>query len=367
MKQLTMFKFASPKTLLFSIFLLPFLIFGNYSYAVQEYSEEETSIEREEKDPNQPLESQIEIIEHELNEPIRGFLGEDAKIRIGGDIIYGTGNGANRVYAPQVSLGLQGRITENNFFLVDWNIANMWRGNFEQSMMDITLRNESIKNNKIYIGRMRPQVGIDGTVSSYHIPMIERAQISRTFAGVRDYGIKINGDYKYAKYSFGLFNGFRNELRHNPGSPDFSGMIVLIPMNSEKFGEFSIGGGYSTGKRYYSYNVLSSYAKYSYKKLDIEAEYMHADGYNGEVNSPDKAQGFYIMPTYHLNDNIEILARYDVFDPNVNIGDNNSKEYTIGVNYYLANRRIRLATNYVYADTPNGNSNRIMFMTQFRP
>ena len=78
-----MFKFASPKTLLFSIFLLPFLIFGNYSYAVQEYSEEETSIEREEKDPNQPLESQIEIIEHELNEPIRGFLGEDAKIRIG--------------------------------------------------------------------------------------------------------------------------------------------------------------------------------------------------------------------------------------------------------------------------------------------
>ena len=63
----------------------------------------------------------------------------------------------------------------------------------------------------------------------------------------------------------------------------------------------------------------------------------------------------------------KVLARYDVFDPNVNIGDNNSKEYSIGINYYLANRRIRLATNYVYADTPNGNSNRIMFMTQFRP
>ena len=107
-----------------------------------QYSEEETSIEREEKDPNQPLESQIEIIEHELNEPIRGFLGEDAKIRIGGDMVYGTGDGANQVYFPQFSVGLQGNITENNFFLVDWNIANMWRGNFEQSMMDITLRNE---------------------------------------------------------------------------------------------------------------------------------------------------------------------------------------------------------------------------------
>ena len=101
-------------------------------------------------------------------------------------MVYGTGDGANQVYFPQFSVGIQGNITENNFFLVDWNIANMWRGNFEQSMMDITLRNESIKNNKIYIGRMRPQVGIDGTVSSYHIPMIERAQISRNCSTVSE-------------------------------------------------------------------------------------------------------------------------------------------------------------------------------------
>lgn len=313
------------------------------------------------------LETEIEFVENTLNKPLKGVLGENAKVRVGTQMIYGTGDGHDQFNSPLTSVGLQGNITKNNFFLFDVNVAGTFEENVEKVLMDMIIRNDSIKNHKIFVGRMRPAVGVDGSISNYAVPMINRALISRTFSTARDYGVKVDGTHKYVDYSIGIFNGSRNSFSHNPGRPDISTMAIFKPVKSEKYGNFSVGGGISNGRRYYDYNVLSSYAKYSYKKLDLESEYMYANGYNGVTNSPNKAQGFYVMPTYHLTKNTDLLLRYDTIDPNTHAHNKDIQEYTAGINYYLADKRIHLTVNYIYSNTPTNSSNRVLFMTQLRP
>lgn len=314
------------------------------------------------------LKSEIEIIEYDLNRPLKGYLGEDAKFRFGADLIYGTADGANQVYSPQVSIGLQGNISENNSFLFDINAAKDFSSHIENVLMNVVIQNHSIKNHTVTFGRMRPQVGVDGAKSSFYLPMINRTQMGRTFGSARDYGINVQGRQKHVQYALGVFNGTRDTLRRNSGGrPEITGMLIGEVMNSEKYGKLALGAGCSNGRRDYDYTVLSSYAKYSYKKLDIESEYQHANGYNGEVHSSAKANGFYVMPVYHFKDNIELTARYDYLDPDIHAANDDSKEYSLGVNYYLANKRIRLSTNYIYSDKFGGDSNRILFLTQFRP
>lgn len=78
-------------------------------------------------------------------------------------------------------------------------------------------------------------------------------------------------------------------------------------------------------------------------------EYSYADGYNGRVLSQDRANGFYSTVSYRITQKLHVLARYDQFDPNMDIGDDMRREYTAGINYFIKGQALRLILNYVSA------------------
>ena len=66
-----------------------------------------------------------------------------------------------------------------------------------------------------------------------------------------------------------------------------------------------------------------------------------------------------------MTDKLQLVTRYDFFDPDMNRGNDLSVEYSTGINYYLINQNFKLGLNYVIVDKENQpQSNRILFLTQ---
>ena len=66
-----------------------------------------------------------------------------------------------------------------------------------------------------------------------------------------------------------------------------------------------------------------------------------------------------------LTKKLQILARYDEFDPNREIANNNKREYSVGLNYYVKGQGLKFILNYVFCQNDaTKDSHRIMLGTQ---
>jgi hypothetical protein len=84
------------------------------------------------------------------------------------------------------------------------------------------------------------------------------------------------------------------------------------------------------------------------------------------LSSGQVANGWYINNSYFLTDKLQVVARYDIFDPNKSIPNNLLTEYTLGGNYFFSGINLKLQLNYVYVDRKQAeNSQRILFLTQY--
>lgn len=98
----------------------------------------------------------------------------------------------------------------------------------------------------------------------------------------------------------------------------------------------------------------------------MRAEYANADGSNGSTGLTSKQrQGWYATAGYHLTKKLELIARYDEFDPDKNVAHNNRREYTAGANYYIKGQALKLVLNYVYCQNQgNSDTHRLLLGTQ---
>ena len=62
---------------------------------------------------------------------------------------------------------------------------------------------------------------------------------------------------------------------------------------------------------------------YDYKKFHTHIEYANANGYNAIQESNNDADGFYMLVSYDITPKLTILGRYDIFDYNKHISDDN--------------------------------------------
>ena len=216
-------------------------------------------------------------------------------------------------------------------------------------------------------GSSRPTVGIEGSISSFLTPMINRSQTARTIANARKTGLKIKGDYKYFNYELG---GYSSDTHFDEFLPGVEGdfWINFKPLaNNTKYGALNIGGGLQAGNRNSTDFFTQSVAlKYDYKKFWLLAEYQNADGSNGADGlTRKKRDGYNLTLAYRLTKKLEFLLRYDNFDNDKQISNNNTKEYSAGINYFILGQCLRLMFNYVYCDRQQAeNSHKLLFMTQ---
>lgn len=231
---------------------------------------------------------------------------------------------------------------------------------------DAYIINSSIPHHKVVVGYSRNQIGKEGGSSSYILPFVARSQIARTFGNNRALGVRLIGNYSLADYNLAINSSDRYFRDWFPGA-EFTGWLDLKPFGKTdgRYGRLILGGGLNAGHNKTDYTVGSFYVGYKYKRLWTNFEYAIADGYNGFQVSTNKAQGFNYTIGYKITPQVQLLARYDFFDPNRDVANNNRKEYTAGINYFIKGQAVRLIMNYVYCQndaTPD--SHRVIFATQ---
>lgn len=265
-------------------------------------------------------------------------------------------------------LGIMGNIrgTNNDFKLIVNPLGAHGRNYMQNFVADAYVVNNSIPHHQVVIGYSRNQVGKEGGSSSYILPFIMRSQIARNFGSTRALGVRLIGSYDLVDYNL-AFNSSDRYFRKWFAGPEFTGWVDLKPFGKTngKYGNLVIGGGLNAGKNETHYTVGSVYVGYKYKKLWTRFEYGIADGYNGSNVVDKKAQGFYGIVGYKITPRLQIIARYDQFDPDRDVSHNLKREYTAGINWFIKGQALRLILNYVFCQNQNApNSHRIMVGTQ---
>lgn len=269
-----------------------------------------------------------------------------------------------------VNAGIDGKFKDGyTDFRLMFNLQPQHGRNFWQNLpADLYIATNRIPHHRVWFGNTRPPVGVEGGQSPYTLPFIARSQISRTYGTVRKFGVRVTGTYDLIDYDFGGYSSDTYFRKFFPGA-EFTGWVNLKPLGKTdgRYGKLKIGGGINGGQ-YGSgeFFVAGAYAGYEYKKFFANFEWAQADGSNGATGFTDQqTSGFYTTIGYNLTKKIQILARFDQFDPDRNTAHNLRREYTAGINYFLKGQGLKLILNYVFCQNQGASdSHRIMIGTQ---
>ncbi len=221
-------------------------------------------------------------------------------------------------------------------------------------------------NHKLMLGQNRTPVGFEGGQSQYTLLLADRSMIARTFANARPLGVRLLSDWGIVDYDLGVFDSGR--LMENMWKGvEFIGWMNIKPFNNirEKYGDLKIGGGVQAGSRESDYTVLLSGLEYKYGNFLFNTEYAIADGYNGNSISQNKVQGVYSTLAYYITPKLQLVTRYDYFDPDRKKAQNSKQEYTIGFNYYFVGQKFKGIFNFVSGiNSADADYNKFILMTQ---
>ncbi len=270
-----------------------------------------------------------------------------------------------------INIGIDGTLKNHVAdFRLMMGIGPRFNHNLTRTMFsDVFLASNKVPHHRFMVGYMRPKVGMEGGNSAYTLHFLNRSQIARNYGTARRIGARVIGDYKLIEYELGGYSSDTYFHQFFPGG-EFVGWVNFKPLGytNGKYGKLKIGGGIDAGHRTDSFCVAGAYVGYEYKKLFVNFEWANADGSNGGssgVQSTKNSTGFYTTIGYRITPKLQILARYDQFDPDKNIRHNNRREYSVGLNYFVKGQALRLIVNYVFCQNDSAkDSHRIMLGTQ---
>lgn len=269
-----------------------------------------------------------------------------------------------------INVGYDGFFKDNNAdFRVMLRFVPDSHRNFAQDLFgDVYVATNKIPHHRIQVGYFRPQIGQEGGISSFVIPYLNRAQISRNFGTARKLGGRLIGKHDFINYDVGLYSSDTYLQEFFPGA-EFTSWVTLKPLakTKGKYGHLRIAGGVDAGHRSNNYCVTGAYIGYDYKRFMANVEWAQANGYNGNSghSSSNHAGGFYATVGYMLTKKLQLLARYDQYDPNQHKDNDKRREYSAGINYFIKGQALRLVFNYIFCQNDGAkDSHRIMLGTQ---
>jgi phosphate-selective porin OprO/OprP len=213
---------------------------------------------------------------------------------------------------------------------------------------------------KFTAGQFKVPYSLENLISDSQLDFIDRSQVVNALAGRsndvignqngRDIGIQISGsfakvDNRYLfDYTLGVFNGAGYDVTtDNNGHKDIAGRFSVHPIdNLVVSGDFYNGvGNYGTPAKNQKRNRGGVDARYVIGGLSLQAEYdkgtdgiIKRDGWYGQA-------GYFVIPKF-----LQLVGRYDTYDPNEISTDVRTNYYEGALNYYF-NNWARFAINYI--------------------
>jgi phosphate-selective porin OprO and OprP len=165
----------------------------------------------------------------------------------------------------------------------------------------------------------------------------------------RDIGVQINGgllklnDRNFIDYKFGIFDGAGiNETADNNNYKDLAGRLVLHPLSF-----IDVGGSFYHGLAVYGakaqshlHNRQGCDVSIKYGNFIFKAEYLQ-----GKDSSELSRSGYYVEGGYFILPKVlQVLLKYDTYNPNLDKANNYFSDYTICLGYnFTTTSRIQAA------------------------
>lgn len=257
-------------------------------------------------------------------------------------------------YAYQFTDTIKGQWTADFYSAKTGSYADGAGIKLKESYVDLPFY---LPESKVTVGLQKNYVGL---IYDYDYRLIEKEFIDKNgIDASADNGIILNGYFPigYGSYEVGVYNGegYKKEL-----SPDINtepaavADVRFIPIPG-----VTIGGSYktefqgavgSTGNTAYNKNHLTvGMLRTAYGPFDMWTEYIDQkiNTYSTTTNtySEVKKKGFSIMPSFQINPEWTVLARYDKWDPNTNAVNDKVNMIIAGVNYTIT-KGVLLQLNY---------------------
>lgn len=208
------------------------------------------------------------------------------------------------------------------------------------------------------IGQAKVPFSVENLTSSNKLELIDRSQVVEALVARgkdvggnqngRDIGIQAGGtlfklkDRPIVDYRLGVYNGSGINTTDKNEDKDIAARLIIHPIQG-----LDISGAYYNGSIYGSETAKTvnrdRYGfdlSYELNDLIIKSEYIHG------TDDQKVRDGYYIMAGYSfLQKKLQLLAKYDFYDPDKSKTDDSSTWYIIGANYNF-NSNTRLQLNY---------------------
>ena len=160
----------------------------------------------------------------------------------------------------------------------------------------------------------------------------------------RDIGIQVggalikSGSNTLAEYRLGVFNGSGINIADTANeAKDIVGRLIIYPIKGLTFGASYYNGWAKAIKpasefvgRSQVRNRFGIEASYTTTRLSLKSEYI-----KGKDGNTDKS-GWYLLAGYYIiPQKLQVVCKYDIYDPNIDTDKNITTNYVAGVNYHF--------------------------------
>ncbi len=201
---------------------------------------------------------------------------------------------------------------------------------------------------KLRIGRYKVAGVLGGGLTSHHkIDIVERARIGQEWgdrtvgSSYRDYGVSVIGNLGDFNYFVSIFNGGEGSVNIRSSQKGKSTLVNngvavsgLFEYKPKEIKGLNVGGYVGQGNKVYNdYLSYSGHIYWEPRPIRIKAEYVSIIDKN--TSTDITTNGYYLMGAYGINKSIELLARFEYFDPFTDLDDNEETLVTLGASYFV--------------------------------
>ena len=216
-------------------------------------------------------------------------------------------------------------------------------------------------------GQAKIPFSLENLASSTQLLLIDRSQVVEALTARgkdvggnqngRDIGVQLGGTLLKLKnrpvvdYRLGVYNGAGINVADNNERKDYAARLIVHPVAG-----LDISGAYYDGSRFapeeLTEGVVTKPARnvdrdrygadlsYDLKNFSLRSEYIHGTDEQAE------REGYYVMGGYYFfQKKLQLVAKYDFYDADIDKADNASTWSVLGVNYFF-NANTKLQANY---------------------
>lgn len=236
----------------------------------------------------------------------------------------------------------------------------------------------------VTIGQFKIPFSLENLASASKLELIDRSQVVEALVARgkdvignqngRDIGIQVGGTLiknkgvSLLEYRLGVFNGSGINVADTANeAKDIGGRLITNPLKGLSFGVSYYNGWAKAIQPTTDYlgrsqvrNRFGLEASYTTTRLTLKGEYIQ--GQDGDT----KKAGWYLWAGYFIiPQKLQVIGKYDTYDPNTDQDENMASNYVIGANFNF-NVWARLQAYYTFREEQGTSVDNNYFSIQFQ-